>query len=195
MVTDDPPFHLQEAEMNRFAIVLSSASCIVFVVGIAMAGDVKMDTTVSGQRIELHVLPAEPFFTKGQVAAGAPKEGMLIMGGAKPLLPDAKEHPNQHLVIHVFDAKTSLAVTDAKVKMSFQSLDENGNQTGRPIDVPVVVMQAIGKGVQSTHYGNNVVMPDGPLAVSIIVNGRKVKFTVNRLYAPNNSMEDMHMDQ
>ena len=169
--------------------------CVVFAVGIVRAGDVKMDTTVNGQRIELHVLPAEPFFTKGQVAAGAPKEGMLIIGGAKPVLPDAETHPNQHLVVHVFDLKTDKAITDAKVKMSFQALDEKGNLTGSPIDVPVVVMQAIGKGPQSTHYGNNVAMPDGPLAISIVVNGKKLKFTLNRVYAPSGSMEDMHMDQ
>jgi hypothetical protein len=182
--------------MSKFYNVLNSVLCVVSAVGVVRAADVKMDTTINGQRIELHVLPAEPFFTKSQVAAqGAPKEGMLIMGGAKPMLPDAKERPNQHLVIHVFDTKTALAVTDAKVKMSFQSLDEKGNQTGRPVDVPIVVMQAIGKGVQSTHYGNNVVMPDGPLAVSIVVDGKKVKFTVNRLFAPNSSMEDMHMGQ
>jgi len=73
--------------------------------------------------------------------------------------PEAEIHPNRHLVIHVFDAKTDKVITDAKVKMSFQSLDEKGIQLGTPVDVPIVVMQAIGKGAESTHYGNNVVLP------------------------------------
>jgi len=73
--------------------------------------------------------------------------------------------------VHVFDKKTRQAVTDATVTMSFASLDRKGSPTGGAIAVPVVVMQAIGKGPASTHYGNNVTMPAGRYKVTVSVNG------------------------
>jgi hypothetical protein len=157
------------------------------------AGDVKVDTLLGNKRIELHVMPPEPFFTKDQVSSGSATEGMLIMGGAAPVAVDAKTRPTHHLVVHVFDVKTTKAVTNARIKMSFQHLDKNGVQSGTPIEVPIVVMQAIGKGEQSTHYGNNVVLPDGPLAISLVVNGKKLKLKVNVLYENNPRMNDMYM--
>ncbi len=77
-------------------------------------------------RVELHVLPAEPFFSKADVAAKNVKEGMEIEGGAAPVAPDADSHPNHHLVVHVFDKKTSKVLTDATVTMSFVALDAKG---------------------------------------------------------------------
>ena len=179
--------------MNGFLFFIRYAIPFVFAFTYVQAGDVKVDTTLGDKRIELHVLPPEPFFTKDQVSAGKASEGMLIMGGAAPVAPDADAHPNHHLVIHIFDMKTAKAITDAKVKMTFQSLDEEGRQTGSPVDVPIVVMQAIGKGEQSTHYGNNVVLPDGPLTISLVVNGKKLKLKLNVLYESGTPMDYMQM--
>ncbi|HEX7511195.1 MAG TPA: hypothetical protein VF335_07845 [Chitinivibrionales bacterium] len=142
------------------------------------------DTTINGLRVELHVLPAEPFFTKDQVSAGNAKEGMVVIGGAKPLPLDAETKPTHHLVVHVFDSLTSKAITNAKVAMSYQALDEKGEQSGGPVEVPVVVMQSIGKDEESTHYGNNVIMRDGPYVVSVVVNNRKIKFKINKFFEP-----------
>jgi hypothetical protein len=75
--------------------------------------------------------------------------------------------------------------------MSFQSLSEAGKNLGKPSDVPVVVMQVIGKGEQSTHYGNNVVMADGQYAVSLVINKTKIGFKINLTGAPDNGMEGM----
>jgi hypothetical protein len=44
--------------------------------------------------------------------------------------------------------------------------------------VPVVVMQAIGGGPASTHYGNNVHMPAGAYAVTATVNGTAATFQI-----------------
>jgi hypothetical protein len=45
-----------------------------------------------------------------------------------------------------------------------------GNKlAGASVEVPVVNMQAIGKGPQSSHYGNNVVMPAGSYRVTATV--------------------------
>jgi hypothetical protein len=179
--------------MRMFHVLVHATILSVSLCGLVRAGDAMVDTTLGKMRIELHVLPAEPFFTKSQVDSGKVTQGMLIMGGAAPVAPDAESHPNRHLVVHVFDTKTSKAVVDATVKMSFQPLDDKGLRSGSPVDVPVVVMQAIGKGDQSTHYGNNVALPDGPLAISLIVNGKKVKFKLNRVFEQGTSPEKMYM--
>ncbi|HET6461996.1 MAG TPA: hypothetical protein VFG29_14540, partial [Syntrophales bacterium] len=161
--------------MNKRSNLLLTAALIVMTIYAvsARAGDMTKTATMDGLRVELHVLPAEPFFTADEVTVSHVKEGMLIMGGAKPIATDAASHPNHHLVVHVFDVKTSKAITNAKVSMNFQLLNDKGKPSGAVVDVPIVVMQAIGKGPQSTHYGNNVVMRNGIYSITVKVNGKK----------------------
>jgi len=177
--------------MNKRSNLLLTAALIVMIISTVSvrAGDMMKKATMDGLRVELHVLPAEPFFTADEVAVGHVKEGMLIMGGARPIAIDAASHPNHHLVVHVFDAKTGKAITNATVRMSFQSLDNKGKPNGAVVDVPVVVMQAIGQGPQSTHYGNNVVMPNGIYSVAVTVNGKKTEF---RMAVSISATEKMH---
>lgn len=177
--------------MNKRSNLLLTAALIVLIACAASveAGDMMQTVTMDGLRVELHVLPAEPFFTADEVAVSKVKEGMLIMGGAKPIAPDAASHPNHHLVVHVYDAKTGKAISNAKVSMNFQLLDDKGKPSGTVADVPIVVMQAIGKGPQSTHYGNNVVMPNGTYSIAAMVNGKKTEF---RMAVSESAMEKMH---
>jgi len=181
--------------MRGFEKWLFIAACVpAIVIGAsANAADVMHTKTVGVYRVELHVLPAEPFFSKADVAAKNVKEGMEIEGGATPVAPDADSHPNHHLVVHVFDKKTSQAITDATVTMSFVSLDPKAKPSGAPTEVSVVVMQAIGKGPASTHYGNNVAMPAGRYNVSVTVNGQKADFAVTASDAPAMPMGHMKM--
>jgi len=95
--------------------------------------------------------------------------------------------------VHVFDKKTGKAVSDATVTMSFVALDGKGNPSGTPSEVAVVVMQAIGKGPASTHYGNNVTMPAGHYSVTVTVNGEKAVFAVTAADAPAGPMNMDHM--
>jgi hypothetical protein len=150
----------------------------------AAAKDVMQTKTVGAYRVELHVLPAEPFYTADEVAAKHPTMGMVIQGGAAPVKPDADSHPNHHLVVHVFDRKTGQAITDAKVSLSFEPLGRGNEPAGASVDVPVVNMQAIGQGPKSTHYGNNVVMPAGSYRVTATVNDKKAIFRVAASDAP-----------
>jgi hypothetical protein len=166
--------------MSRQTIFLFMAAFFTatLCVSIAEAGNIKKTETVDGLRVELNVLPAEPFFTASEVEAGHVTKGMLIMGGAKPLALKAQPRPNHHMVVHVFDAKSGRALTDAYVRMEYQSLNDQGKPVGRAEEVPVVVMEEIGKGPQSTHYGNNVVIHSGRYVVTVDVNGRKLKFPI-----------------
>ena len=174
---------------------------LIAVLAAAIAGAVRRTPRTSCRRkrlgpyrVELHVLPAEPFFSKADVAAKNVKEGMEIEGGAAPVAPDADSHPNHHLVVHVFDKQTGKVIADATVTMSFASLDAQGKPGGAPSDVAVVVMQAIGKGPASTHYGNNVTMPAGRYDVAVTVNGQKADFAVAAADAPAMPMGHMKMD-
>ena len=176
--------------MMRLSLTVSA---LIAVAVSASAADAIRTKTVGSYRVELHVLAAEPFFSKEDVAAKHPKEGMEIEGGATPVMLDAASHPNHHLVVHVFDKKTGQAATDATVTMSFTSLDRKGNYVGAPIEVPVVVMQAIGKGPSSTHYGNNVTMPAGRYRVTVTVNGLTAVFDGTASDAPTKPMEHMKM--
>lgn len=160
----------------------------------AHAGDAMHTKMVGTSRVELYLLPAEPFFSKADVTAKNVKEGMEIEGGAAPVATDANSHPNHHLVVHVFDKKTDQAVTDAAVTMSFVPLDAKGKATGASNNVPIVIMQAVGKGPASTHYGNNVTMPPGRYNVVVTVNGKKADFAVTASDAPAMPMEHMNMD-
>ncbi len=164
--------------MNKRLNLLSATALIVLAACAAsvMAEDMMKTATSDSLRVELHVLPAEPFFTAKEAADSPAKEGMLIMGGAKPIAPDAASRPNHHLVVHVFDAKTDKVITNAEVTMNFRLLGDKGKPKGTVEDVPIVIMQAIGKGMQSTHYGNNVVMPNGTYFVTVTVNGKKMEF-------------------
>jgi hypothetical protein len=180
--------------MRTFSILIQLSVAIIFAGTFRIeAENVMKDTVVGPIKIELHVLPAEPFFTADQVKAKKADTGMLIMGGAAPNVPDADPRPNHHLVVHVFKAKTGKAVTDAKVRMTFQPLDDNGNLSGGPADVPIVVMQAIGKGKESTHYGNNVEMPAGSYVVEVSVNEKKAHFRIAVKNVVTEIMKEMHM--
>jgi hypothetical protein len=176
--------------MNRFAMMACTSYLIGLAFSSAHAGAVMRDTTLHGVHIELHVMAAEPFYSKKEVASNTIAEGMMVMGGARPVGLTAASHPDHHLVVHVFDAKTGTAITDAKVKIKFHSLSDASNTF---TNVPIVVMQAIGKGAPSTHYGNNVTMPNGSYVIAVIADKIKVNFTVTLSDAAAPSMGGMDM--
>jgi hypothetical protein len=159
--------------------LIATAMVVMLIGAAANAADVTQTKTVGPYRIELNVYPAEPFFTKQEVADKHVQNGMEIEGGAAPVAMDAASHPNHHLVVHVFDKQGGKAETAASVTMRFEPVDSKGKSAGAAQEVPVVIMQAIGKGPQSTHYGNNVTMPAGRYRVTVTVNGKQVVFIIS----------------
>jgi hypothetical protein len=119
-------------------------------------------------RVALAVLPAEPFLTKAEIGHAA--SGMIAVGGAAPVFPSAPSHPNHHLIVHIYDRATGRALRGGHVAMRFTRLDR-GPTAGVTMSVPVVEMQAAGKGPQSTHYGNNVFMGAGMYRVVVSIDG------------------------
>jgi hypothetical protein len=170
-----------------------AAGCVLFLHVSTQAGHIVKDTVTGGLKISLHVVEAEPFFTRQEVEAKKVTAGMLIVSGAAPLTPEDSAKPNHHLVVHAYDAKSGKALTKAQVTMSFQSVDATGKPAAAEVAVPVVTMQAIGKGPQSTHFGNNVVMPDGIYEVKVRVNAVSLKFIIDTDKADAPATDHMHM--
>jgi hypothetical protein len=127
---------------------------------------VQMTRSAGPYRIELDLLPAEPFATPAQVASGAATEGMVALGGARPV---PMMRANHHLVAHVYGAN-GRALTAADVHIRYQRSGD------APATVPIVRMEAVGKGPQSTHYGNNVQLAPGAYDVTVTANGHAATF-------------------
>ena len=184
----------EDSIMSKLSLIFQTVLVLVLAFTVSVDAKNVMKTAIVGDmRIELQILPAEPFFTADEVTTKKVKEGMLIISGAEPLALEDSAHPNRHLVVHVFNAKSGKAITTAKVSMKFQQIDVKGKSTGDLIDVPIVNMQIIGKGIESTHYGNNVVMPEGSYSVIVVVNGKKVSFQVKLSKSTTTPSDKMHM--
>jgi hypothetical protein len=180
--------------MYKLSIIFQTAFALFIAFTVSLeAGNVIKTATVGPMRIELNILLAEPFFTADEVRTKKVHEGMLIISGAEPLSLEASTHPNRHLVVHIFDVKTGKAMTTAKVRINFQRLDAKGKPIGDSVNVPIVVMQAIGKGLESTHYGNNVLMPAGSYSITVVANGKKVGFKVMLSEDVTTPSDKMHM--
>lgn len=166
--------HMLVSAVTAALLLTSTQSVLADMTGMpGMPGMTGPSTThVAGPyRIVLVVLPAEPFYTRAQVAKMHVKAGMLIVGGAAPVRLDGTSHPNHHLVVHIYDRATGKVVLGAHVTMTYA-------KGGAPKSVPIVEMQAIGKGPGSTHYGNNVTLGPGTYRVGVTVNGSSTSFVL-----------------
>ncbi|HTU70136.1 MAG TPA: cadherin repeat domain-containing protein [Candidatus Baltobacteraceae bacterium] len=172
-------------QFARFTSVLALA--IAAAIGLPalamnMGAGVTMTKVAGPYRIVLQLLPAEPFYTQAQYAKEHPKAGMLVVRGAAPVRLDAPTHPNHHLIVHVYDNATGKAQTTATVAIRYAPA------SGPARNLPIVEMQAIGKGAQSTHYGNNVYLPNGSYTVTVDVNGNTSIFHVTAKAASMSKM-------
>jgi hypothetical protein len=107
--------------------------------------------------VNLKVLPAESFH-------GAHAE-MAHDAGAMAMAVDGPEHPNHHLV--VFVKKDGKPVEDAKVGIAYRQ-----SAWKQWKELPVARMHVAGKGVATTHYGNNVSLGPGKYEVRVTVNSQ-----------------------
>jgi len=106
--------------------------------------------------VTLKVLPAEAF--EGKNAE------MVRDGGAKPDLLDSPQPPNHHLV--AFVEKDGEPVQKGTVKIDYRAA---GSRDWRPL--PVARMHVKGKGLETTHFGNNLTMAPGDYDAQVTVNG------------------------
>ena len=142
------------------------------------AADITQRRTVAAYRVELYITAPQPILSKQDVADKQVKKGMEIVGGAAPAAADATSRPNRHLAVSIIRRRPRRVVTDAIIAIGFVPVDAKGKADGTPKDVPVVVMQQIGKGAASTRYGNNVTMPAGRYNITVMIKGKRLVFVV-----------------
>ncbi len=135
---------------------------IVFMLGIvvpacAQVPEVKTETA-GKYTITLKVLPAESF--------SGPKAEMVRDGGAQPIEVNGPEQPNHHLV--VFLTQNDKPVEKAEVAISYR---DTSSSPMKWTELPVVRMHEAGKGLETTHFGNNLRLAPGSYEVQVTVNG------------------------
>lgn len=180
---------------NSVRLSLVAALAVAFVALLAphsaLAQNVSKTAMAGPYSVTLKVLPAEGF-----MGANAP---MVRDGGAKPETVDGPMHPNHHMV--VFIKKDDKPVEHARVKIWYRmamkkDMDSGmmGNSTKSDMGnmgkmskkmmakeckwmkLPVVRMHVKGKGLETTHFGNNVMLKPGNYDVKVKVDGKTAMF-------------------
>ncbi len=133
----------------------------------ARAEEISKTVKVGPSEVTLKVLPAESFTGVGAA--------MARDGGAEPNAIDGREHPNHHLV--AFIKRNGKPVEDAAVSIEYRELaakegkhkPDEKHKPGEWTTLPVVRMHMAGKGLDTTHYGNNVRLVPGKYEVRVTV--------------------------
>jgi hypothetical protein len=142
----------------------------LFLAHAAQAQNVSETGTAGKYSLTLEILPAESFH--------GPHAEMARDGGAMANMAGGEAGPNHHLV--VFVKEDGKPVEQAKVTMSYRQLSP---EKGKWISLPVTRMHVAGKGMETTHYGNNVKLAPGSYEARVTVNGEgpaTLHFSVER---------------
>lgn len=145
---------------SLLSAALSCALSVLLVPVTAQAKNISKRAKADPYSITLKVLPAESFT--------GPHSEMTRDGGAEPNDLNGPEHPNHHLV--AFVKENGKPVENATVSISCREVKP---EKGAWIPLPVVRMHVTGKGLETTHYGNNVKLDPGHYAVRVTVNASK----------------------
>ncbi|MGD8328321.1 MAG: hypothetical protein PVJ49_02720 [Acidobacteriota bacterium] len=127
-----------------------------------MVSKTKMDGPFN---VTLKVLPAEAF--NGMNAE------MTWDGGASSVNLSADPQPNHHMV--VFVERDGEPVEHATVEMRYRPM-QSGDMTWQSL--PVARMHASGKGMETTHFGNNLELDPGRYDVEVTIDGSTTTFEV-----------------
>jgi hypothetical protein len=126
----------------------------------AQAQNISKTAKAGAHSITLKVLPAESFT--------GPHSEMTRDSGAEPNEISGPEHPNHHLV--AFVEENGKPVENATVSISYREVSP---EKGAWTSLPIVRMHVTGKGLETTHFGNNVKLDPGQYAVRVTVNASK----------------------
>jgi hypothetical protein len=126
----------------------------------AQAQAVSVDAKAGDYSLTLKVLPAESF--------AGPHAEMARDGGAKASMLDGPGHPNHHMV--VFIKKGDKPVEQATVSITYRKVGQKSMDWSV---LPVTRMHVKGKGLATTHFGNNLFLAPGSYEARVIVNGSR----------------------
>ena len=124
-----------------------------------LAENISETAKAGSYSVTLKVLPAESF--------RGPKAEMTRDAGAQANLVTGPDHPNHHMV--AFISQDGKPVESAEVKISYKLLSSKEETWTK---LPVVRMHVTGKGLGTTHYGNNVRLDPGHYEARVSVNGK-----------------------
>jgi len=142
--------------LMTYAASLTLAGVALLAPHVARAQNVSKTAMAGAYTVTLKVLPAEAF--EGKNAE------MVRDGGSEPNLLNGSEPPNHHLV--AFVKKDGKPVEKGIVNIDYRPA---GGGTWLPL--PVVRMHVKGKGLDTTHFGNNLSMVPGNYDARVTVNG------------------------
>lgn len=152
---------------NQTRIYSWLAAALIFALGglvapgAAQAANVSKTAMAGSYTVTLKVLPAESF--------QGPKAAMARDAGAMPRYLNGPMRPNHHMV--VFVKKDGKPVENATVKISYRRAAKMMHMWKK---LPVVRMHVAGKGLATTHYGNNLKLAPGNYVARVTVNGKAV---------------------
>jgi hypothetical protein len=153
---------MRKTSMFAVALALASAS-VMLPRGVRAQASTQAisETRMAGAfSVTLKVLPAESF-------AGADAE-MTRDGGAPANMVKGPEHPDHHMV--AFLTHDGKPVESATVAIRYRRTSPNPTKWMR---LPVARMHVAGKGLETTHFGNNVKLSPGDYSVRVSVNRSK----------------------
>ena len=170
--------------MKRFRVVaIIAAGTLVSVVppitgatarvvtGCKAAPGTRIDVAGS-HRFALRVGKQEKMYTPAQVKRLHPKSGEVMLRGSMSGM--NMGGPMRHLEVQICSRAARAVVTNANPKI-FVFDDTAANAP--PMQIPVAVMEGVGKGVADLHYGNNVSMAAGhKFTIRVRLNSEHVTF-------------------
>lgn len=139
-----------------FYSLLAVGFTVFFISNSAIAQNISKTTKTGNVWVTIKVLPAESF-------TGSEAE-MAWDGGAKPHTLNDSPKPNHHLV--AFIKRNGEPVEHAKVVIHYRNLSK---KMSKWMSLPIARMHVAGKGLKTTHYGNNVKLEPGKYEVRVIV--------------------------
>ena len=143
---------------NRGAVAATLlAAALLLNLSLARAQNVSETVTAGVYTITLKILPAEAFT--------GPNATMERESGAQANAMAVPGHQIHHMV--VFVTRGGKPVEHATVEIRYRRV---GPRMSAWNNLPVVRMNEVGKGPETTHYGNNLTMVSGSYDVSVSVN-------------------------
>lgn len=142
-----------------FVMVPAFAFAVLFLQGSARAQTVSQTAMAGPYSVTLKVLPAESF--------RGPKAEMAWDSGSEPNHVNGPGRPNHHMV--AFVKEKGAPVEHASVTIRYRQIQPHRSQWA---SLPVARMHVAGKGLETTHYGNNLRLAPGSYQVQVTVNGK-----------------------
>lgn len=141
---------------NLLTVTMIFSLTFLFSTNLVKAQEISQTKTVGKVMITMKVLPAEAF--KG------PNAEMTWDSGADPDYLQSSPKPNHHLV--AFVKNDGKPVEDAMVSISYRELSP---KKGDWMTLPVARMHVSGKGMETTHYGNNLSLAKGDYEARVTI--------------------------